>query len=134
MTACVAVRRSLPCGDFGPVPLARYDGWLQSVALTSPRSRSNALDGHVTRQLRALVMRQRMGFPPQQACRGLRDDAPCQPPSRLVTALMDLAMLAAAQRYGELIADLAAERSRLRKTQMMRVERTCGRRSGSAAA
>src|SRR5215467_8468538 len=37
---------------------------------------------------------------------------------------MDLAMVSTAQRYRELIAYLATERTRLRKTQMMRIRRT----------
>jgi len=36
---------------------------------------------------------------------------------------MELAMMAAAQRYGELVAGLAAKRSGLRKAQVMRIAR-----------
>src|ERR1700679_1376691 len=64
-----------------------------------------------------------MGFEPQKSCRGFAVDAGCCPPGRLVATAMDLAMMAAAQRHRELVADLAAERTRLCKTQMMRVGR-----------
>jgi hypothetical protein len=45
------------------------------------------------------------------------------PLCRFITTAMDLAMTAAAQRHGELIADLSAERAVLREAQMMGV---CG--------
>jgi hypothetical protein len=62
-----------------------------------------------------------MGCEPQQACRGLGIDARRRPPSRLVAASMDLTMMAATKGNSEFVTDLAAKRSWLRKTQMMRV-------------
>ena len=41
------------------------------------------------------------------------------PPSNLIASLMQLSMVTAAERHGELIADLEADRPRLRKPQMM---------------
>jgi hypothetical protein len=43
------------------------------------------------------------------------------PPCRLITLPVKLAMMQAADRNHELIADLAAQRTRLRKTHIMRV-------------
>jgi hypothetical protein len=45
------------------------------------------------------------------------------PPSDLVAGLMSLPMVASAERHSELIADLEADRPRLRKTQVMRISR-----------
>ncbi len=60
-----------------------------------------------------------MRFEPQHAGGGGRIDASLLPPRRFVAAAMDLAMMAAAERHGELIADLAAKRLMLSKPQMM---------------
>ena len=62
-----------------------------------------------------------MRFKPQGARRHDRINTRLVPPCRLVAGAMDFAMVATAQRDGELIADLAAERSTLRETQMMGV-------------
>jgi hypothetical protein len=48
-------------------------------------------------------------------------DAGVLPPSSLVTGAVDLAMMSAAQRYGELVAYLEAETASLREAQMMGV-------------
>ena len=48
-------------------------------------------------------------------------DAGRLPPSSLVAGAMDRAMMDAAERYGEFIAGLAAERARLQVAQVMRV-------------
>jgi hypothetical protein len=45
------------------------------------------------------------------------------PPYALVAALMEFAVVGAAQRHGELIADFAPERPLLRELEMMRVRR-----------
>ena len=45
---------------------------------------------------------------------------------------MDLTVVAAAQRHGELVADFAPEGAVLREAQMMGIARACGRRSGMA--
>jgi len=48
-------------------------------------------------------------------------DAGCLPPSSLVAGAMDGAMMDTAERHGEFIAGLAAERARLQVAQVMRV-------------
>jgi hypothetical protein len=48
-------------------------------------------------------------------------DAETLPPDDLIADLMQLPMMAVAERDGDLIADLHADRARLRKAQMMRV-------------
>ena len=45
------------------------------------------------------------------------------PPRLLIASLMHLPMVPAAERHGELIADLKTDRPRLRKPQMMRIGR-----------
>jgi hypothetical protein len=41
------------------------------------------------------------------------------PPSRFIATAKDLAVMAPAQRYGELVAHLASERAALREAQVM---------------
>jgi hypothetical protein len=53
--------------------------------------------------------------------RDKRIDCSLLPPRQFIAAAMDLAVVRTAQRHRELIAHLATERSRLRKTQMMRI-------------
>jgi hypothetical protein len=60
-----------------------------------------------------------MGLKPQRAGGGGRIDASFLPPCRFVATAVDLAMMAAAERHGELIADLATKRPLLGKAQMM---------------
>ena len=48
-----------------------------------------------------------------------RIDLQILPPSDLVASLMELPMVTAAKRNGELITDLETDRARLRKTQMV---------------
>ena len=60
-----------------------------------------------------------MRFQPQRAGSDGRIDASLFPPCGFIATAMDLAMMAPAQRHGELIADLAAERAVLREAQMM---------------
>ena len=62
-----------------------------------------------------------MRLQPQRAGGGGRVDASLLPPGRFVAAAMDLAMMAAAERHRELVADLAAERPMLGEAQMMRI-------------
>ena len=45
------------------------------------------------------------------------------PPDHFIAGLMQLPMMATAERYGELVADFEAECPRLRKPQMMRIGR-----------
>ena len=45
------------------------------------------------------------------------------PPGNLIASLMQLSMMPAAERDGELIADLKADRPRLGKAQVMRIRR-----------
>ena len=45
------------------------------------------------------------------------------PPGHLIAGLMQLAMMTAAERYGELVADFETQRSGLRKPQVMRIGR-----------
>jgi hypothetical protein len=45
------------------------------------------------------------------------------PPGDFVAGLVQLAMMTAAERYGELVADLHADGARLCKTQVMRIAR-----------
>jgi hypothetical protein len=63
--------------------------------------------------------RQRMHLQPQRAGSEGRINASSFPPRGFIARAMDLAMMAAAQRHGELIADLAANRAVLREAQMM---------------
>ena len=50
-------------------------------------------------------------------------DPQALPPGLLIASLMQLSMVTAAERHGELITDLETDRSRLRKPQMMRIGR-----------
>lgn len=43
------------------------------------------------------------------------------PPSQFITGLVQLAMVAAAERHGELVADLRADGARLRKAEVVGV-------------
>src|SRR5689334_11609236 len=58
---------------------------------------------------------------PELARDGQRLDARLLPPGDLVARLMQIAVVCAAERHGELIAHLHAQRSRLSKAQVMRV-------------
>ena len=60
-----------------------------------------------------------MHLEPQRTGAGGRINASLLPPRRFVATAMDLAMMAAAERDRELVADLAAERSVLSEAQMM---------------
>ena len=55
------------------------------------------------------------------------------PPCGFIATAVDLAMMSPAQRHGELIADLAAERAVLCEAKMMGIRRAAGRKSGTAA-
>jgi hypothetical protein len=65
-----------------------------------------------------------MGFQPMGARRDSRIDTGFLPPCGFIATAMNLAVMAPAQRYGELITDLAAKRRRLRKSQMVSISRT----------
>ena len=65
--------------------------------------------------------RQRMRLQPQRAGSDGWINAGLFPPCGFIATAMDLAMMASAQRHGELIAHLAAERAMLREAQMMGV-------------
>jgi hypothetical protein len=62
-----------------------------------------------------------MAFQPQCASGGGRIYASFFPPCGFVAGAMGLAMMAPAQRHGELVADLAAECALLREAQMVGV-------------
>ena len=50
-------------------------------------------------------------------------DPEALPPRNLIASLMQLPMMTAAERHGELITDFKTDGSRLRKAQMMRIGR-----------
>ena len=56
-----------------------------------------------------------MGFKPERACNRNWIYSHLPPPRVFIAAAMDLAMVHATQRHRELVADLAAERMRLRE-------------------
>jgi hypothetical protein len=56
-----------------------------------------------------------MCLQPKNASRRARIDTGLLPPRRFIATAMDLAMVSPAERHGELVADLAAERLCLRK-------------------
>ena len=62
-----------------------------------------------------------MRLEPERAGGSGRIDAGPLPPGRFVATAMHLAMMAAAERHGELVAHLAAKRRMLGKAQMMRI-------------
>ena len=62
-----------------------------------------------------------MGFSPKFVRYEQSVDAGVLPPSSLVTGTVDLAMMSAAERYGELVAYLEAEAASLREAQMVGV-------------
>lgn len=64
-----------------------------------------------------------MSLQPKRTSYGAWINADILPPGRLVTAAVDLAMVPATQWDGELIADLAAQRAALGKTQVMGIAR-----------
>jgi len=65
-----------------------------------------------------LIRRGMRFFPkPPRGFQGI--DLYALPPRNFVAGLVQLAMMTAAQRHGELVADLKTERSRLRKAQVM---------------
>jgi hypothetical protein len=57
-----------------------------------------------------------MGFQPKGARRDSRIDTGLFPPCGFIATAMNLTVMTPAQRYGELITDLAAKRSRLSKS------------------
>ena len=67
---------------------------------------------------------QRMCPEPQNACRGGRVNANFSPPTGFIGAAMHLAMMSAAQWDSKFIADLAAKRRGLCKSQVMGIGRT----------
>ena len=62
-----------------------------------------------------------MGFGPKFVRHCQSVDAGTLPPLSFVTGAVDLAVVSAAERYGELVADLEAETAYLREAQMMGV-------------
>ena len=75
----------------------------------------------------------RMRLEPQRPRGDSRIDPGFTPPCGFIAAAVNLAMVAAAQRDGELIADLAAERAALREPQVMGIRQVVGRKSDKAA-
>jgi len=68
-----------------------------------------------------LRSRQWVGFKPKRASGRKWIYSGVAPPRSLIAAAMDLTVMCAAQRHRELIAHLATERTRLRKTKMVRI-------------
>ncbi len=62
-----------------------------------------------------------MCFQPQRASANGRIDTGFFPPRSFVTAVMDFAVMPPAERDGELVADFAAKRPGLRKSQVVGV-------------
>ena len=71
----------------------------------------------------SLPFREGMGLKPKCSGRDDRINTDVCPPNGFVATAVDLAMVPAAQRDDELIADLAAERPSLGKSQMVSVRR-----------
>ena len=67
--------------------------------------------------------RKRVRFQPQFSCRDGRIDPRLPPPCYFVAAAVNLAVVAATQGNGELVADFAAERPALAIAQMMGIAR-----------
>jgi hypothetical protein len=63
-----------------------------------------------------------MCFQPQRASANSRIDTGFFPPRSFVTAMMDFAVMPPAERDGELVADFAAKRPGLRKSQVVASE------------
>jgi hypothetical protein len=72
-----------------------------------------------------------MRLQPQAPGSDGRINASIFPPCGFIATAMRLAMMASAQRHGELIADLSAERAMLREAQMVRL-RAGARKSDTA--
>ena len=64
-----------------------------------------------------------MGLHPKPSSNLQCIDPELFPPRNFIAGLMKLSMVTAAERHGELIADLKTNGSRLREAQMMRVAR-----------
>ena len=62
-----------------------------------------------------------MRFQPKRPGGAKRIKAEFRPPCRFIAMAMELAMMAAAEGYGKLVADLATERTFLREAQMMSI-------------
>ena len=70
------------------------------------------------------LSRKWMSRKPQPACGDKRLYSAVPPPRSFIAAAMNLTVMRPAQRHGELIAHLATERTRLRKTHMVRIRWT----------
>src|SRR5262249_32911110 len=66
---------------------------------------------------------QRMCIHPNRACGACRIETEFLPPPGFITVTVQLAMMSPAQRHRELVADLAAECTRLREAQMVWIGR-----------
>ena len=64
-----------------------------------------------------------MGLFPQAPCDLQGIDLQVLPPGDLIAGLMQLPMMTAAERHGELVADFETDGPRLRKPQVMRIGR-----------
>jgi len=65
-----------------------------------------------------------MRFQPKRARLGDCIDCRSLPPNRFVAAVMDLAVVSAAERHSEFVTDLTSERVRLRKAKVMCIRGT----------
>src|SRR5262249_6262504 len=90
--------------------------WLRFVILIPHGSRTTVANF-------GRAWRQRMCFEPQCPCTDNRVDAGPMPPSCFIAAVMNLTMMSPTEWNSELIADLATERPRLRKAQVVSIRR-----------
>src|SRR5580704_6761178 len=101
--------------------------WLRSAILDSFSDRTIRPDTNLIRSNEGVRVarncRQRMRLQPQRAGGNGRIDTGLLPPRGFIATAMDLTVVAAAQRHGELIADLAAKCPALGKAQVMSIGR-----------
>ena len=83
---------------------------------------ANFLDGR-TASITAYGCQLCMAFFPKPLGDVERVDSKIVPPGDFIASLMQLSVMAATERDGELIADFEAQGSRLRKLQVMRIRR-----------
>ena len=112
---------------------ARQLNWVRFVIGTrcgGPRSADGLIDCLCTegwrfdiRASRTCRRRGRVGLDPKFVGNALRLDAELRPPSHFIAGPMQLAMMGAAERHREFVADFEAKASRLREAQVMGIRR-----------
>src|SRR4029077_12816122 len=75
----------------------------------------------ITVVMRVEIEPSKDAFAPKDPCDFHGINLQVLPPSNFIASLMHLSMVTSAERHGELIADLEADRTRLRKPKMMGV-------------